>query len=470
MAQNLSIWQNLRTSARTAQDSIYFRCETTPDAINFSKHLYYFSNNQWICDSLQYLSGATFQSKFQVNQDSTNIRISIEGNNTFSGMSAYIQSDNFPINLSALGECGADSINEIDSQYNNCLDITNQYSGFNNEKIYGGISTVGDITNSGGWTGPFYIYGFAIANPVTALQDTIGYAMIYAEIPVLLNPGLYKIRYNSINPLDDITRIGDIDYDISDNQIVMQASLNDLLTDPDFGEWLPEAKYLLCSTFTISMSASRDVGIVDYGEAALLNLKKFVANTGTNNLPVITNVNSIANIITCTYNDSDNNFPLVHEIITDNGNVFEMIPDSYDFTNNVQFTANLGSINWDSATIRFSDNNVDFVESQIGNTGNENNSIPESNENLVVYPNPFFLETCRAQLNLKFSTKEAETTTIDLYNIKGKKVLRIFEGITKSGENIISKNIGKNKISSGIYFIRINSASNNETQKIMLLK
>ncbi len=470
LAQDLSIWQNMRTSAKTNQDSVYFRCETTPDAMNFSKHLYYFSNNQWNADSLEILNGFTFQTKFPANQDSTNIRIAIEGNNMFSGMDAYVPSNNFPPNLSVLGECGADSVNEIDPQYDNCLDITNQYSGFNNDNIFGAMTTIGDVTNSGGWTGPYYVYGFAIANPVTAIQDTIGYAMIYAEIPVLLNPGLYKIHYNSENPIEGISRIGDIDYDISGNQLIMQASLDDLVNDPDFGEWLPESKYLISSTFTISINSTSDAGMVDYGVPALLELKKFMTNTGANNLPEISNVTSIANLVTCTYSDSDHNFPLIHEILTDTGDIFEMVPTSLDFSNDVQFTANITSPNWNTATIRFSDNNADFVENSIENTNNNDDTIPGNFQNMVVYPNPFISQNSRGQITIKFYAKNAEFTSINLYNIKGEKMLNIFNENSKKGENKIISTLNSSNLASGIYFVRINSAHENQIKKIMILK
>ncbi len=469
-AQDLSVWQNMRTSAKTAQDSVYFRCETSPDAMNFSKHLYYFSGNQWNVDSLQILNGVTFQTKFPVNQDSTNIRIAIEGNNMFSGMAAYVPSQNFPPDLSLLGECGADSVNEIDSQYDNCLDITDQYSGFNNDKIFGAMTTVGDVTNSGGWTGPFYVYGFAIANPITAIQDTIGYAMIYAEIPVLLNPGLYKIHYNSENPLEGISRIGDINYDISGNRLIMEASLDDLVNDPDFGEWMPGAKYLISSTFTISINSATDAGIADYGEPALLELKKFMANTGTNNLPEINDINSVANLVTCTYNDADSNFPLTHEIITNTGDIFEMIPTSLDFSNAVQFTAEISSPNWSSAIIRFSDDNIDFVENTIENTGNGEDVDPQINQQPIVYPNPIYVDNLREEIKIKFYATESENIKISLFNIKGNKKGNIYWGDAKKGLNKININFDTTGLASGIYFVKISGKHENQIKKIMILK
>ena len=63
--------------------------------------------------------------------------------------------------------------------------------------------------------------------------------------------------------------------------------------------------------------------------------------------------------------------------------------------------------------------------------------------------------------------------TIDIFDISGRKVERIYNDRLSSGNHSFSwhgKNISKNKLSSGIYYIKVASATNQEWKKITFVK
>jgi len=85
--------------------------------------------------------------------------------------------------------------------------------------------------------------------------------------------------------------------------------------------------------------------------------------------------------------------------------------------------------------------------------------IPEANFQL--FPNPFILNNGRNSLNLKFSPKSVdENSDIMIYNIKGQKIiaLDLQESNINTGSIIWDGYNSNNKqVSSGIYFIRLQS-------------
>ncbi len=105
------------------------------------------------------------------------------------------------------------------------------------------------------------------------------------------------------------------------------------------------------------------------------------------------------------------------------------------------------------------------------NINNEDNQehIPDIPSSVLLqnYPNPFNPVTW-----IKFDVPEGKNSTITIFNLKGEKVLTLFDGISK-GKNIIKWD-GKDKngkiVPSGIYFYRLNSEDANIMKKMILAK
>ena len=79
------------------------------------------------------------------------------------------------------------------------------------------------------------------------------------------------------------------------------------------------------------------------------------------------------------------------------------------------------------------------------------------------YPNPFNPST-----TINFSIKNFTDLNINIYNIKGNLIENLFSGFKPSGNHSI--NWDASHVPSGIYFVKMNTASFSQTRKITLAK
>jgi Secretion system C-terminal sorting domain len=81
----------------------------------------------------------------------------------------------------------------------------------------------------------------------------------------------------------------------------------------------------------------------------------------------------------------------------------------------------------------------------------------------LIYPNPF-----NASTNVSIYISESTELKVSLYNVLGQKVIQLLEQRVNAGtQNVV---INADDISSGIYFIRVESPSGSDMRKIILLR
>ncbi|MDD3235764.1 MAG: SBBP repeat-containing protein [Candidatus Cloacimonetes bacterium] len=84
------------------------------------------------------------------------------------------------------------------------------------------------------------------------------------------------------------------------------------------------------------------------------------------------------------------------------------------------------------------------------------------------YPNPFNPST-----TISFSIAKAEKVSLDIYNIKGQHVNCLVDGDMAQGAYSIvwnGKDKSNNSVASGVYLYRLNTVSNSQTKKMIMLK
>ncbi len=91
-----------------------------------------------------------------------------------------------------------------------------------------------------------------------------------------------------------------------------------------------------------------------------------------------------------------------------------------------------------------------------------NASIPRELTSLV-YPNPFNSTT-----TLKFSLEQPAHTSLTVFNLQGKEVKQLFEGLLPSGWHRMNFNAAG--LSAGTYFVHLEAGGQQAVQKIMLMK
>ena len=83
------------------------------------------------------------------------------------------------------------------------------------------------------------------------------------------------------------------------------------------------------------------------------------------------------------------------------------------------------------------------------------------------YPNPFNPST-----EIKFSLNKPQWISLNIYDLNGKHITQLFEGLQKAGTHKIHWNINDENglnIPSGLYIYELNSNSNGSIKKIMTL-
>jgi len=100
-------------------------------------------------------------------------------------------------------------------------------------------------------------------------------------------------------------------------------------------------------------------------------------------------------------------------------------------------------------------------------SGDEQNHKPEM-KNICAYPNPFNPSTC-----IKFSLQSSARVKLNIYNVKGQKVKSLIDSYIYQGEHRLywdGKDDALHYVSSGIYFIRLETPDTIENHKIILIK
>ncbi len=113
-----------------------------------------------------------------------------------------------------------------------------------------------------------------------------------------------------------------------------------------------------------------------------------------------------------------------------------------------------------------------------GTPGSINTATPNSNNEVMLpeivasaYPNPFSLSNESATINYKLANNSI--VDISIYNIKGQLVKNLTNSYESAGDNSVQwngLNANNKRVSSGIYFARINTETSTISTKIVVLK
>ncbi len=472
-SQTPQMWTNIRNSAYTIDDSIYIRCETANNLVNTK--MYYSTLQGWGESNLQNISGVTFQSSaYFDNQNSLYVRYRSIVDTFVIMQTPYVAQDIPTPNYQKLGFVVEDDENDTTLPIE-CLDIKNTYFGASDTRLYVGLENfIQDYpSNNGGYVPTeFYFYIGGIVNPETAWQDTIMYALVFAEVPMLLDSGLYKVHGTTFST-DTIQKIADIEYDNSGEGLVMSCNLEDLVSDPDFGNWPNMSNSLGFTFLTVRSGLSGTIQIVDYSKTSQQIFQQTEIEPFENHIPQISQANAITGVtntnIAATYTDEDNNFPLIAKAVVHHSNEeedteYQLTSSGFDYSSGVNFIAQIPETEWESIDIVFSDNNSDFTQETIYPMSSENDVI-SSNEFVNVYPNPFNLSSQKNVISFDYDKTVYKNAKIKIYNIKGEKIDEIYPDNSQK----IYWNV-KGKIKSGVYLYKIESDNKAAYGKICVIK
>ena len=138
----------------------------------------------------------------------------------------------------------------------------------------------------------------------------------------------------------------------------------------------------------------------------------------------------------------------------------------------IQYVPTLNLIEWSTATVGTPAYQIEptifNTEELFTHSTNTNPQYYQEDSFLKVSPNPFYNST-----NLSFSLPKTSDVKINIYNIKGHKIISLLSEVMVQGNYSVSwdgtDENGK-KISSGIYFYTLETINNIYTKKVILLK
>jgi len=490
-AQELDLWHNIRHSSYTQENNLHIRAELISIPDSFTE-FFYSQGEGWSNGELVPLNDQTNEAVIPVDPYETLFcRFKTVMEQDFEGigeiipglpdsmsvmMSGYIPEDSFPPLLEQLALTAEDPIGDIPGTFPSYLDITAQYFSHSDTRVYTAISNNSNEFPTGPIWGPFNIYVSLILNPENFFEDQVFYALIYGQVPLFLNsPGLY--RFSGLS-FDQMERIGDIEYYISDNNLLKACSMDILTSDPYFGNWPNLTNSLLFTTLTMRVDTSLEVEFVDVGRISLMYFDQYIIEPFVNLLPTLSDIELLYHDdeteISLMYHDLNDNFPLISELVVDGEDTYQFQPHSFDFTQPVEFALHFPG-NWSNAMVRFSDNNYDVVEYELFSSGDDVTIPVPGSLFLKVYPNPFNISGQDANLVIETSCNRDIEGSVSIYNIRGRVVNRLENSQERGSNNIYSwdgRDFQGERVASGVYIIQYEdrSVSRKAYSRILLLR
>jgi hypothetical protein len=256
---------------------------------------------------------------------------------TWATQSPFIAADAMPPATALLANAAEESSGDMPYDptaqgYDTSHDLTGFAVGYSAARIYTRMTTVaGDFPTNSGGIFPTYYYGYTVGvvNPDSPYTGEYTYALVYASIPLLVSPGLYRIDIAG----QSLTRIGDIQYKIAGGALTMSCAVADLTNDPYFGAANPSGYYMMVATTEGGTLASQQMWPYDVAGPCNHYRQTPSYTIGVNSPPVLSEpvltpsegeAGSTVFRYQVTYTDADNHLPVSIKVY--------IAPDSVNFT------------------------------------------------------------------------------------------------------------------------------------------
>ena len=353
-------WSNIRNNSYNADNLVFFQYESSLSA-GYQHYIYHYINNEWQSNLMTNISGNTMQGTVHFpNTETLSLSFRQEGDNSINIIPGYTSQQ--PTTLSEMTSLSEYERNILIPQN---LNIAGEKMLFSDLMLFFALNNFGGgFPTSGGLFGPFYSYTINIW-PSTAGTPPYVYTLLYTvNLAPYINPGLFKI--NAVT--EEMTQIGSVTTQINQatNTLFISCLLSDLMNDPDFVTAYSNTELLNVSSLTQKIEDfGNTITIMDQGNYHNVSLQIMILEPFQNILPEISNILYLNEggewWITLDYNDQNGHFPIIREIELDNSNVYHFQPETFDFTQIVQYSCTFSDQS-NMGTIRFSDNGVDLIE------------------------------------------------------------------------------------------------------------
>ncbi|HWQ80700.1 MAG TPA: YCF48-related protein [Ignavibacteria bacterium] len=133
------------------------------------------------------------------------------------------------------------------------------------------------------------------------------------------------------------------------------------------------------------------------------------------------------------------------------------------FHNHADLNTGNGCLDLTTGSVMNTRPNICFIANPITNGGDPSNNLPKTYSLHQNYPNPFNPVT-----KIKFEIPKSSFVSLRVYDILGREVSVIVNETKQAGSYIID--FDASKLTSGIYFYRLNTQTFSDTKKMILIK
>lgn len=135
---DLTLWNNIRNSAVTAEDSLFLRCEML-DTMFWDSSVQYTTPSGWESAPLSLVNGTTWQAALPAQADTQYCRFRSGTDTLVVMMPGYLEANTFPPATTDMSFVNADSTNEVLTGGNASLDIHESFFGYSDTRFYAGL-------------------------------------------------------------------------------------------------------------------------------------------------------------------------------------------------------------------------------------------------------------------------------------------------------------------------------------------
>lgn len=489
-AQNIQLWRNFCTSALVPNEDIVVNVDIDSISVDSCETMLFYSTDDqqsWSYEDMQPLflpgymttlsdtlglpgSGVFhfgLQSNFSAWLDTLflNLYLSMTPENS---LNLFPPPDNYMIEV-----CQEEIGDNTGSPF---LDLTEFWASYSYNKFYFTLNnndTEWPLYETFSFLPPWYVYMVGLKNPET--EDSVGYALVYADIPPFggypsVQTGLYKGNLAD----SSYEQIGNIQAQISNGKLYMACNIDDLTSDLQFGPWPNSYGCLVIAGITATINVDPFITLNDSTPPVLFYPTHEEKTIGANTPPQLSDLayssdnDSITFFIT--YTDTDNNLPMVHNIVIDDSIEFTMIPGDHSYETGSLFALTIPTLQISShAQAHFSDGEYEVQSNTLYITGDDEDSqFPSSS--FIISPNPF-----QTSVNISFCAgKPLQGLRCIITNIKGQTVAELDSEQNVSGTYSFEWSGSDQSgfmIANGIYLCNILSKNKFiNSQKILLLR
>ncbi len=418
--------------------------------------------------------GGTWGASFPVESGDVHYYFVVHDDSSAAFGSPHNASDEYPPGANLLVHPGDEHAGDAVDPPNASLDLDDVGVGYSDDYLYGTLSnTTGSWPTSGGILGPWFVYSLVVDNP-DAGSDSFAFALVYANVPFIVDSGLYVVDARDTT----YTRIADIDYAIDAGDLHLRCELADLYAHPYFGPSNPGGYYLTgAGTGTVTLANVRTMN--DSTNVYSFYHRTEVASSGPNTSPILSDPGhefasrdsrgALVDLYV-TYSDPDGHVPVERNVVVD-GVPMEMGagPD-HDYASGVLFELEVDVTLEDHLYYFSFSDGVKTVETEV-DTIPLSSGVPHGDGPGAVAVRSIWPQPARGEANILVALPLGATGSVDIYDIRGRLLRRLWSGA--GGEHELSwdgRDDGGGAVASGIYFVELAGGAGRDRAKLVLLR